>query len=241
MVMDQTEKLISLVHERKHLWDRSLKTHANKSKVYDIWEEIAAEMRIDEMTVRRRWRSLRDTFVKELKKIPQYDRIEAEEMFNHTKYTSWPYFELMLFIKDHVKPKSELTDPLVAESAAIESDDPLSHGITSVDVDGGNNMKEIVSTIPVQQSSSSSKGSKRQLIATEERVRERLPVTEKGDKPYHAFDEDEAFFDSLLPHVRKLRPEEKLHFQIEMQSLVHQHVYCKNADMNDHQNENSML
>ncbi|XP_055614648.1 uncharacterized protein LOC129760978 [Uranotaenia lowii] len=40
-------------------------------------------------------------------------------------------------------------------------------------------------------------------------------------------DEDKGFFLSLLPHVRKLEPEDKLVFRMEAQKLVHQCVYRK--------------
>lgn len=44
-------------------------------------------------------------------------------------------------------------------------------------------------------------------------------------------DEDVAFFKSLLPHVRKLKPEEKLEFRMDVQSLVQKYVYKKNKSM----------
>lgn len=40
-------------------------------------------------------------------------------------------------------------------------------------------------------------------------------------------DEDEAFFKSILPHVKKLKPEDKLVFRMEIQSVVQKHVYGK--------------
>ncbi|XP_062565437.1 uncharacterized protein LOC134227749 [Armigeres subalbatus] len=38
-------------------------------------------------------------------------------------------------------------------------------------------------------------------------------------------DEDEAFFDSLLPHVKKLNPPAKFKLRMELQQIVLEHVY----------------
>lgn len=46
-------------------------------------------------------------------------------------------------------------------------------------------------------------------------------------------DEDEAFFKSLLPHVRKMQPEKKLVFRVQVQNLVQKFVYQKNRLLND--------
>lgn len=45
-------------------------------------------------------------------------------------------------------------------------------------------------------------------------------------------DEDVAFFTSLLPHVRKLQPDEKLAFRIKVQQLLIETAYGRKAESN---------
>lgn len=54
--------------------------------------------------IRKKWKSLRDVFGKELKKVP--DRRSGDEAPpNYETYTTWPYFESMLFLKDQMRPR----------------------------------------------------------------------------------------------------------------------------------------
>lgn len=46
-------------------------------------------------------------------------------------------------------------------------------------------------------------------------------------------DEDIAFFTSLLPHVRKLQPDEKLAFRIKVQQLLMEKAYGRKAESNE--------
>lgn len=61
----------------------------------------------------------------------------------------------------------------------------------------------------------------------------KLKILEGQSKPR---DEDESFFDSLLPHVRSLTPEQKIILRIKIQELILSFIY-KNRATPDHTQE----
>nr|XP_029720875.1 uncharacterized protein LOC115262618 [Aedes albopictus] len=72
-------------------------------------------------------------------------------------------------------------------------------------------------------------GPQQQLLAIEAK---KLKLLEKKvNKAAAVDDEDEAFFKSLLPHVRKLKSEQKLLFRMEVQKVVHKFVYPQQDEL----------
>ncbi|XP_050338309.1 uncharacterized protein LOC126764701 [Bactrocera neohumeralis] len=63
-------------------------------------------------------------------------------------------------------------------------------------------------------------------------------ITSKNGKKT-VLDEDEAFFVTLLPHIRKLDPENKFLCRMEMQNVLYKYVYAKVKNMPTLSNETS--
>ncbi|XP_065078342.1 uncharacterized protein LOC135701461, partial [Ochlerotatus camptorhynchus] len=240
-----SENLIALVLTRKALWDKTLKQYRNRLMVDKLWRQVSCELGGEATTdaVKKRWKNLRTSFAKEMKKIPEGRSGDAGPS-NYGTYTSWPFFESMLFLKDQVKPRKSGSN-LSAGGGGNENDvddedlhESVSETIPEEPTDNADAYEvapaaEIIPhPNPQPRNRAGKRGVQQQLIDIEAR---KLRLLEKKANKSSACDddEDEAFFKSLLPHVKKLKPREKLEFRMEMQSLVHKLVYKDNRTQDD--------
>ncbi|KAJ8977834.1 hypothetical protein NQ317_011918 [Molorchus minor] len=92
-----SEKLISLVYENRCLWDMKNKQYHNRDISRKTWEKISKEMNANITAIKGRWRGLRDTFRKELSKLPKK---RSGDEGGPTIKPAWPYYENLLFLKD---------------------------------------------------------------------------------------------------------------------------------------------
>ncbi|XP_053682947.1 uncharacterized protein LOC128733397 isoform X2 [Sabethes cyaneus] len=223
-----SERVIALVFERKPIWDKRLRQHNNRPLVDKLWRQIAHQMGLGLSNdgIKKRWRSLRDHFLKELKKVP------PGKLEEHERYTAWQHFERMLFVKDMMKPKRPLQKVESKDFEPKETDDSISNPIEMVEMDAlefddlEKNMNELKTgndqKFVVQQQTSSSNDDVGEVLKGMEH-REAAPCEE---------DDDVLYFKSLLPYVRKLKPNKKMRFRIEVQHLVLEHVYQERAVSN---------
>ncbi|CAK1554371.1 unnamed protein product [Leptosia nina] len=73
------------------------------NKLRKDWKEVAGLFPdMEEMALRKKWKNTRDQFMKEFKKIPVSRSGDAGADQNTSM---WPYFKMMLFIKDDVIPE----------------------------------------------------------------------------------------------------------------------------------------
>ncbi|CAF4954121.1 transcription factor Adf-1-like [Pieris napi] len=85
--------LIKEVEKRPILYDKSV-SGFNKTKLRDdAWKEVQEALNVSEAECKKRWRSLRDSFIKLQR--------------THGGRTRWPYHNAMRFLLPHVEPKSE--------------------------------------------------------------------------------------------------------------------------------------
>ncbi|XP_050315311.1 uncharacterized protein LOC126749663 [Anthonomus grandis grandis] len=96
------EILIASVYKKCPIWDKKSKLHSNRNVVDKCWKEIAEEMKEDENKLRKKWKYIRDQFSVELGKFPPPRSGDAA---NDTPTSKWPYFKLLLFLKDTVMPR----------------------------------------------------------------------------------------------------------------------------------------
>ncbi|XP_049869208.1 transcription factor Adf-1-like isoform X4 [Pectinophora gossypiella] len=87
--------LIKEVEKRPILYDKSV-SGFNKTKLRDeAWKDVQEALNVSEAECKKRWRSLRDSFIKLQR--------------THGGRTRWPYHYAMRFLLPHVEPKSEVT------------------------------------------------------------------------------------------------------------------------------------
>ncbi|XP_038212066.1 transcription factor Adf-1-like [Zerene cesonia] len=103
--------LIKEVEKRPILYDKSV-SGFNKTKLRDdAWKEVQEALHVSEAECKKRWRSLRDSFIKLQR--------------THGGRTRWPYHNAMRFLLPHVEPKSDT--PPKRETSDSETEDEIRH------------------------------------------------------------------------------------------------------------------
>ncbi|KAI5634843.1 alcohol dehydrogenase transcription factor myb/SANT-like domain-containing protein [Phthorimaea operculella] len=83
--------LIKEVEKRPILYDKSV-SGFNKTKLRDeAWKDVQDALNVSESECKKRWRSLRDSFIKLQR--------------THGGRTRWPYHYAMRFLLPHVEPQ----------------------------------------------------------------------------------------------------------------------------------------
>ncbi|XP_065084185.1 uncharacterized protein LOC135706494 [Ochlerotatus camptorhynchus] len=206
--------LIAEIFARPAIWDNKHKCYHNRPYVDKLWLKLADDHNVPVRDLKRKWKYLRDQFRSECKKIPieranETGFCEAEL----ETYSCWPYFKALLFLKDQIKCRDfigNLDGKRIAVDAMERLESEAEYVETRVNCEKID--KPVIAGIRVNQDD-------------ETRVN-----YGKIEKPIIAGihlnqDEDEAFFYSLLPHIRKLEPAQKLLCRMELQSVVFKHVY----------------
>ncbi|XP_063538080.1 uncharacterized protein LOC134747385 [Cydia strobilella] len=185
-------KIIDLVQEYKCLWDqRDARYHARDHQ-RNAWREISDEMKIPVDELKKRWKVLRDTFAKELKKA-----IQQSGQASDTELSSkWPHFKRLFFLqgirscKDSVADVSEVSVENNLDEEASNNTDPQSP----------HSEKKFKSTF------------KRRRISTEEkkRIEENFPPN----------DHDAQFLMSLWPFLKDVPKNRKLMVRSKLQQVL---------------------
>ncbi|KAF9407480.1 hypothetical protein HW555_012509 [Spodoptera exigua] len=97
--------LIKEVEKRPILYDKSV-SGFNKTKLRDdAWKEVQQSLHVSESECKKRWRSLRDSFIKLQR--------------THGGRTRWPYHQAMRFLLPHIETKD---NGAISKKEAEDSD-----------------------------------------------------------------------------------------------------------------------
>ncbi|KAG5872352.1 hypothetical protein JTB14_006041 [Gonioctena quinquepunctata] len=97
---DHVEVLIAEIQARPALWNTKLQAYKNKNVRDRLLTEVAQILGIYKETVAARWKNKKDKYRRELQKIPVSHSGDAAKTYKST----WPYFDMMSFLKDQVTP-----------------------------------------------------------------------------------------------------------------------------------------
>lgn len=190
------------------------------------------------MTLKKKWKQLRDTFRAELRKCPPNRSGDAGPDAVNEMCSQWSHFESMMFIKDQIKCRQSSGN--LCRQKNNEVQDNIGEDVNSVDIEVPQYEEESdISTFEVQTSTPHHppRNLKRrhnniegEMLNIEKKKLELLEQKTKNKIP--ADDEDMAFFVSLLPHVKKMDPQTKLLCRMEMQKAVYNHAYNMGRSFN---------
>uniref|UniRef100_A0A6P7FYR8 Uncharacterized protein LOC114335662 n=1 Tax=Diabrotica virgifera virgifera TaxID=50390 RepID=A0A6P7FYR8_DIAVI len=103
------ELLINAVREQKLLWNKKHKDYRNRLLARRAWKRVADGLGCTSADAQKKWKNLRDSFARELKKIPKR-RSGADAENGGGEYRGdWPYFEAMKFLEVVIKPRASAT------------------------------------------------------------------------------------------------------------------------------------
>lgn len=205
-----------------------------------------------------KWKSLRDYFRRELKKIPPP---RSGDPGGSAPKSNWAHFKQMLFLKDQFTPRpsqsnlSITTDDNDFEDSASVSlnsppspdNSPSASGDDNSLHDSGTQSNSSSHPTPSTSTATSVYEEPRTVLQARRRTRKNqvdaLLEIEKQKMDYlqrkrteesrseSAPDEDKLFFDSLIPHVKKIEDSRKLAFRNEIQNIVQRYAYPQKQNL----------
>ncbi|XP_058457984.1 transcription factor Adf-1-like [Malaya genurostris] len=222
------EFLISEVFSHPPLWNQQHKSYRNRIIVEKLWKEVASNMNVTSEQAKKKWKYLRDQFRIEWRKIPAAKSGEARlSNAEYDSYTGWSHFKSMLFLKDSIRQRKTSFSSLGTNPQ--KNTDSKEDLATTVKYSNKNATQQIGEDIDLLVGMpTSTKRFRKHLNEETETIdskNKKLKLLELKVNEKHERDEDEAFFDSLLPHVRKLSPEMKMLCRMEIQNAVFNYVY----------------
>ncbi|CAK1585168.1 unnamed protein product [Parnassius mnemosyne] len=213
-----TEFFIAEILARPAIWKSGHPQHKFKNVMKKLWEEIKIKFSECEVSdLKKKWKNLRDTYSKELKKMPKSRSGDSSSNYE----PAWKYFTLLGFLKDEYMP-------LTAESNLDEGDSEIiidygdDHDIAVEVLNEVRSPSPSRISSPIEPSTSSYQSSKKkrqniQDIRAEylEIEKKKLKILENDISKNIPLDsekktDDYYFLMSILPEMEKLPPTQKL-------------------------------
>ncbi|KAJ8977064.1 hypothetical protein NQ317_017226 [Molorchus minor] len=238
-----SEKLISLVYENRCLWDMKNKQYHNRDISRKTWEKISKEMNANITAIKGRWRGLRDTFRKELSKLPKK---RSGDEGGPTIKPAWPYYENLLFLKDQFASRtlnSNIPDVNSVGNSDTEENEDAIETVTqdTFEAEDHNSTQDICSipdesqtptdnvNLPNKGASENLQTSKRlkktnsgaidQLINIEKEKLAEFKRKVHQLSSHTNIDADYNFLISLLPYLRKVKEDRKMIVRMKLQQV----------------------
>uniref|UniRef100_A0A8C1PD99 Transcription factor Adf-1 n=2 Tax=Cyprinus carpio TaxID=7962 RepID=A0A8C1PD99_CYPCA len=189
--MAVTEKLIQSVHAYPVLYNVSLHDYRSAERRVRAWREVAASVGLSVVECKRRWKTIRDRFIRE-RRLCQLRREEGGRRLHF-----WPHRESLSFLDAHVRKRKR---------AAEQPDD-------SLDECSGGDSKRLESEL--QPLTELPPGLKLPQPAVTSELHGK---TEKQKK--EAFDEDELFLLSYVPALKRLTPQKRAAVKMQIQQIM---------------------
>ncbi|XP_063623009.1 uncharacterized protein LOC134795107 [Cydia splendana] len=185
-------KIIDLVQDYKCLWDqRDARYHARDHQ-RNAWREISEEMKIPVDELKKRWKVLRDTFAKELKKLQQSGQASDTEI-----NPKWPHFKRLLFLQGTIRSYKDIVADASEVSVENNLDEEASNNTDPLSPHSENKFKSTV---------------KRRRVSTEER--------KQFEESFAPNDHDAQFLMSLWPFLKDVPKNRKLMVRNKLQQVL---------------------
>ncbi|KAJ8920494.1 hypothetical protein NQ315_005363 [Exocentrus adspersus] len=197
-----TPTLIELIKKRPCLWDRNLNCFKNKIEKRKAWTEVFCSLEKDFLRKDKRerkrigqlicikWQNIRDSFVKSLKRRSY-----------HPVSRKYIYHDNLEFLIRVIQPENIETS--VQQSSNVEDEDQIKTDEESE-----------LDNVPIADDEYYPR------IQKKIRLSENTDIAEVSRDRKCTPDEDEAFFISITPSVRKMSEDDKLEFRMGVLQLI---------------------
>ncbi|XP_076040983.1 uncharacterized protein LOC143025350 isoform X2 [Oratosquilla oratoria] len=222
------EKLICEVQCRTALYNATEPAYANRDLKEQLWKDVSEAMMRPVEECKKKWKTIRDGFMRELKLQQQPGAV--------TKRKPYIHFAQLTFLIPHVQYKNDPTNNSlmsIDKHEYDEHDESRPNGSYEVYVDEQYDPPtpqcELSLDSISNMSDSTAQRKKRKVDPSQEYFENRLlEILEKKNitAPQPELDEDEHFFKSLIPTMKKLDPETRSLLKIRIAQMVHETVFA---------------
>uniref|UniRef100_A0A9J7ZTT4 Dispatched homolog 1 (Drosophila) n=1 Tax=Cyprinus carpio carpio TaxID=630221 RepID=A0A9J7ZTT4_CYPCA len=207
MLTTMEERLIAAVSDYPELYNSTINSYKDAARKAKAWRAVSLQVEIPEEDCRRRWKSLRDMFIKD-------KRAEQRRRASGTSHRSWKYSWQMSFLTPFIQSRSLATDePEEDRDDEDKEEESTADGNSAFgvqDFEGDHGMLDGSSHYSASGSQGSGRKRKWQMEANEDL-------------------EDEMFLFSLLPYLRRLPYAKKSAVKLKIHQLLlspDQRVVC---------------
>ncbi|XP_070984388.1 transcription factor Adf-1-like [Oncorhynchus clarkii lewisi] len=188
------ERLISAVSDYPELYNSTLTSYRDPVKKLDAWKAVGKQLGLKEEDARKKWRNLRDVFTRKVKA----DRIRGGK---GKALKKWRYSELMAFLIPYIQRGRGTGGNNSTEEFDDGKDDTTSNSDVLIDLDGS--VVDTKMSPPLDNN------------LHEITWKDSWQTAGQGDN------EDEMFFMSLLPHLKRLPYKKKCAIKLKFHQLLH--------------------
>ncbi|XP_059353861.1 MADF and BESS domain-containing protein [Carassius carassius] len=200
MLTTMEERLIAAVSDYPELYNSTINSYKDVARKAKAWRAVSLQVEIPEEDCRRRWKSLRDMFIKD-------KRAEQRRRASGTSHRSWKYSWQMSFLTPFIQSRSLASDEPEEdrdeEDKEVESPADGNSAFGVQDFEGDHGMLDTASHYSASGSQGSGRKRKWQMEANEDL-------------------EDEMFLFSLLPYLRRLPYAKKSAVKLKIHQLLYE-------------------
>ncbi|RXN34975.1 transcription factor Adf-1-like isoform X1 [Labeo rohita] len=200
MLTTMEERLIAAVSDYPELYNSTINSYKDAARKAKAWRAVSLQVEIPEEDCRRRWKSLRDMFIKD-------KRAEQRRRASGTSHRSWKYSWQMSFLTPFIQSRSLAADePEEDRDEEDKEEERTADGNSSFvvqDFEGDHGMLDGSSHYSASGSQGSGRKRKWQMEANEDL-------------------EDEMFLFSLLPYLRRLPYAKKSAVKLKIHQLLYE-------------------
>ncbi|XP_056453208.1 transcription factor Adf-1-like [Gadus chalcogrammus] len=206
------ESLITAVSECPVLYDLTLKAYHDQTKRNQAWRDISAMLGVTAEVSRKKWKYLRDKYLRERKA----ERDRKKSGAGATSFKRWKYMAIMGFLERHVKERvvaqseEEISPPSPSLSQSATDTSPPSPPTTST--------VALVTPLRPVPPPPRRRQLEQPLSAFQKSI---LSSIQKEKENALAVDEDEHFMLSLVPSLRRLSNQKKAQARMRMQQVLY--------------------
>ncbi|KAL1254178.1 hypothetical protein QQF64_016407 [Cirrhinus molitorella] len=194
------ERLIAAVSDYPELYNSTINSYKDAAGKAKAWRAVSLQVEIPEEDCRRRWKSLRDMFIKD-------KRAEQRRRASGTSHRSWKYSWQMSFLTPFIQSRSLAADePEEDRDEEDKEEERTADGNSAFvvqDFEGDHGMLDGSSHYSASGSQGSGRKRKWQMEANEDL-------------------EDEMFLFSLLPYLRRLPYAKKSAVKLKIHQLLYE-------------------
>ncbi|XP_018578833.1 uncharacterized protein LOC108916950 [Anoplophora glabripennis] len=223
------DSLIVAVRNNPVIFDKTMSNYKNLNAREIAWKAVGKELKVkDVLMLKRRWRTLRDAFIKQYRLYKLYESGQTRQQ----KRRKWGYYDQMLFLAPHIESKRPADSSYQEESLNYQysqmanldlGDESANMDFHEVENFSGQSSNQAETDFrkydyPVGD------GSKQQYFAPDGDKQTQLVVVPKQDA-------DEQFMLSCVPILKRLSTRNNMLARMQIQSLLFNLEFGDNADV----------